>query len=66
MTKPRSPFDWNTGAPSIFLAKPSKNQFNGADANRSAMQTRVEPRPLYLQSDSVYLQRPKVIRKFPK
>jgi hypothetical protein len=59
-----SPFNWNTGEPSIFLKAPQhKNQFNGVDDARSAMQTRLEPRPTYLTSGSVYLAQPKVARK---
>jgi hypothetical protein len=66
MTK-RSVWDWNTGEPSIFLKdKTQKNQFNGVDEDRATMQTRLEPRPLYLRSDSTYLEQPKVIRKFNK
>ncbi len=59
-----SPFNWNTGEPSIFLKeKHARNDFNGVNHQRSAMQTRVEPRPLYLVSDSVYLDQPKVMKK---
>lgn len=63
MTK--SPFDWNTGEPSIFAVKgPQQQDFNRTNVNRSAAQTRLEPRPSYLVSDSVYLQQPKPLRRF--
>lgn len=63
MTK--SPFDWNTGEPSIFAAKgPQQKEFNRTNANRSIAQTRLEPRPSYLVSDSVYLAQPKPLRRF--
>lgn len=66
MTNPNSPFNWRTGEPSIFLKDKDKHKFNGVDSTRSTMQTRAEPRPLYLNSDSVYLQQPKLTRKAPK
>jgi hypothetical protein len=63
----RSTFDWNTGEPSIFLKNAEhKNQFNGVDSTRSTMQTRIVLRPLYLRSNSLYLEQPKLVRKFPK
>lgn len=63
MTKPRSVWDWNTGEPSIFLKGKGKEKFNGADTQRAVNQTRLEPRPTYLTSDSVYLKMPKLVRK---
>jgi len=66
MTNPNSPFNWRTGEPSIFLRDKDKHKFNGVDSTRSTMHTRAEPRPLYLNSDSVYLQQPKLTRKAPK
>jgi hypothetical protein len=70
MTTPhndKAAFHWQTGEPSIFLKeKTQRNQFNGVDETRATMQTRLEPRPLYLRSDSTYLEQPKVVRKFNK
>ena len=61
----KAAFHWNTGEPSIFLKeKTQKNQLNGVYSARSAMQSRIEPRPLWINSDSVYLKQPKVVRKF--
>ena len=51
-----SPFNWQ-GKPSIFTTGSWKStqNFNGANATRSANQARLEPRPTYLVSDSLYL-----------
>ena len=47
-----SPFNWR-GKPSIFTQGTfkSKQVFDGANTNRAAMQTRLEPRPTYLISN---------------
>lgn len=60
MTKPldpNSPFNWK-GAPSIFTtgSKKSAQDFNGANTKRSEQQTRLEPRPTYIVSESKYMQ----------
>ena len=56
---PRSPFNWQ-GTPSIFTTGSWKttNDFNGTNTTRSTKQSRLEPRPLYLVSDSVYMKQP--------
>jgi len=60
-TKTDSPFNWQ-GKPSIFTTGSWKSaqNFNGANILRAEAQTRLEPRPTYLMSDSVYLKQPKV------
>ena len=60
-TDPRSPFLWK-GQPSIFTtgSRRAAQNFNGVNTTRAANQTRLEPRPLYLVSDSVYLSKPKL------
>jgi len=60
-TSIKSPFDWR-GESSIFTkgTHKSKQTFNGANVNRAAAQIRLEPRPTYLISDSVYLKQPKI------
>jgi len=51
-----SPFNWQ-GKPSIFTTGNwrSAQNFTGANSTRSANQSRLEPRPTYITSDSVYL-----------
>lgn len=60
---PRSPFLWQ-GKPSIFTTGTWKSTqvFNGINSIRSEKQSRIEPRPMYLVSDSVYLKAPKMGR----
>ena len=60
-TDPRSPFNWQ-GKPSIFTTGSWKSaqNFTGANSTRSANQSRLEPRPTYLVSDSLYLSKPKL------
>jgi hypothetical protein len=60
-TDPRSPFLWQ-GKASIFVRGDwkSNHDFNGTNAQRSAAQSRLEPRPLYLVADSVYLKQPEI------
>ena len=62
-----SPFNWR-GKPSIFTQGTfkSKQVFDGANTNRAAMQTRLEPRPTYLISNSIYLKQPKLTRSLGK
>jgi len=62
---PNSPFNWQ-GRPSIFTTGNwrSAQDFSGTNTNRAAMQTRIEPRPTHLVSDSVYLKQPKMVRQF--
>jgi hypothetical protein len=62
-----SPFNWR-GKPSIFTKNDYKTvqEFNGVNSDRAARQTRVEPRPTYLVSDSVYLKSATPIRSFGK
>jgi hypothetical protein len=62
-TDPRSPFLWQ-GKPSIFTTGNWKDThaFDGTNSIRSANQSRIEPRPMYLTSDSVYLKAPKLSR----
>jgi len=59
-----SPFHWQ-GQPSIFTKEVGRkaHDFNGVNKQRSTMQSRIEPRPLWLASDSLYMQQPKIERK---